>query len=97
MISHIQIQALGYDTYRIIDEDRFLAVQAMTFGKGRLHLCTNIWGPDESYCYARLEHAIAEMRRWHPDTESEPTGWMRHLQTGRRRPQGHPAQEYIQW
>lgn len=91
------IEKLGYDVWRILPDSRFLAVSRMTFGKGRLYLCSNIWGPDESYCYATYEQAISQMLKWNPDEQNEPEGWIRHLESGRRRPNGDPDQEYVQW
>lgn len=91
-----QIARLGYDAFRLIDEHQFLAVQAMLGRKGQLNLCSNLYGPDESYCYQRLADALAEMARWNPNTEPEPRGWIRHIQSGRCRPDGDPAKEYIQ-
>lgn len=35
---------------------------------------------------------MAAMQAW---DGSEPEGWIRHLASGRRRPGGDPAQEYI--
>jgi hypothetical protein len=39
--------------------------------------------------------AVLAAHEW--DGTGEPVGWMRHPQTGRRRPDGDPAREYIQW
>jgi hypothetical protein len=53
-------------------------------------------GYDESWCFATRElafHAIAEWRS--RGFEGEPEGWHRHPKSGRRRPEGDPAQEYI--
>jgi hypothetical protein len=32
---------------------------------------------------------------WNPPAEPEPADWMRHPKSGRRRPGGDPAKEYI--
>ena len=50
------------------------------------------WG-DDVWCYATRSAALAAMAEW--DGEGEPAGWTRHPATGRRRPEGDPAQEYV--
>lgn len=37
--------------------------------------------------------AVAALIAW--NGEGEPSGWMRHPETGRRRPGGDPAGEYV--
>ena len=37
--------------------------------------------------------AVATLETW--DGVGEPTGWMRHPTTGRRRPDGDPSKEYV--
>jgi hypothetical protein len=53
-------------------------------------------GFDKHWCYATREDALRSALEWdgrHPDTE--PTGWIRDPYTGRRRPDGDPALEYV--
>lgn len=52
------------------------------------------WHKDR-WCYERLEDALREMRTWDPKVTKEPNGWHRHPISGRRRPEGDPAREYI--
>lgn len=35
------------------------------------------------------------MNSWDPETEPEPSGWIRNINTGRRRVDGDPAKEYL--
>lgn len=54
------------------------------------------YGYDDRWCYG--EHAslpTAAMNAWNPSTEGEPDGWFRHPRTGRRRPNGNAAEEYV--
>jgi hypothetical protein len=39
--------------------------------------------------------AVVAFATWNPLTEAEPSGWYRHRASGRRRPGGDPAQEYL--
>lgn len=46
------------------------------------------------YCYADQGKALAALILW--DGEKDPIGWHRHPDSGRRRPDGDPTQEYIE-
>jgi hypothetical protein len=68
----------------------------------RLFTWALVVGPDgelgfeKHWCYATIQGAIQGARDWdgnHPETE--PTGWIRDPYTGRRRPDGDPAREYV--
>lgn len=50
---------------------------------------------DDRYCYATADQAIRALTEW--DGNGEPTDWHRHPHTGRRRPDGDAAREYIAW
>lgn len=54
-------------------------------------------GYDDRWCYQTLTLANAALKAWNPAIEKEPTGWHRSPHTGRRRPDGNPAKEYIEW
>ena len=44
-----------------------------------------------NWCYESKEAATAAL----DNMEDEPEGWFRHIETGRRRPEGDPDKEYI--
>lgn len=48
---------------------------------------------DDRWCYVDVEAALAAAKAW--DGTGEPEGWHRHPTTGRRRPEGDPAKEYV--
>jgi len=50
-------------------------------------------GYSDYWCYHRFEDAIAAMTSW--DGSGEPCGWHRHPPSGRRRPDGDKAREYV--
>jgi hypothetical protein len=75
--------------------DTWLGVLRMTYGKGRLCSDLNPDGYDDSWCYDTLDSAIAAMNAWDPEKQVEPDGWMRHINTARRRPDGDASKEYI--
>jgi hypothetical protein len=52
---------------------------------------------DNCWYYETPREAVLALELWDPRTEPEPKGWWRNPSTGRRRPGGDPAKEYIQW
>jgi hypothetical protein len=52
-------------------------------------------GFDCGYDYETMLGALIAAIQWDPETEIEPSGWIRCLNDGRRRPGGDPSQEYI--
>lgn len=85
---------------RDLDDGRFLGVGPLLFGLARLVITEP--GPDGSgdvadeWHYEHVTRALAAMMAWDPAASPEPAGWTRHPRTGRRRPLGDPAGEYIQ-
>lgn len=53
------------------------------------------WEYDDRWCYATADLALVCAGVWQADPGTEPTGWHRHPDTGRRRPDGDPANEYV--
>lgn len=50
---------------------------------------------DDGWCYTTEYQAVTALNNW--DGQGEPTGWHRHPPSGRRRPNGDAAQEYVNW
>jgi len=55
----------------------------------------NIYCWENHYCYANRALAEKGIREW--DGNGEPTGWHRNPETGRRRVNGDPKTEYVDW
>lgn len=56
----------------------------------------NIHWCDDRWCYNSVEDAAQAALRWDGNWPlTEPDGWHRHPFSGRRRPDGDPAQEYV--
>lgn len=49
----------------------------------------------EFYCYRDRFHAMNAFLLLRHDPTTEPTGWVRHVPSARRRPDGDPAKEYV--
>jgi hypothetical protein len=82
------------DPVKLLEADMAVWVYPMTFGKGRL--CIGKVGLswyDDGWCYESYDVALAAAEDW--DGRGEPEGWFRHPTSGRRRPEGDPAQEYV--
>lgn len=47
----------------------------------------------DQFCYAKCSEALKGLREW--DGRGDPRGWHRNPKTGRRRPGGDEAQEYL--
>lgn len=52
-------------------------------------------GYEDRWCFSGAAAAIAGAVQWHASTEVEPSGWHRHPPSGRRRPDGDPAREFV--
>jgi hypothetical protein len=83
-----------------LKDGRVSWVMSMTFGKGRLIvgklLAEDGRSPyeyEDGWCYETLDAALQEHARW--DGEGEPSGWMRHPFSGRRRPGGDASKEHV--
>jgi len=80
---------------RILPDGRKLWLYRMMF---TYRLCLGRAGNDlwyeDAWCYETKEAGLKAMNDWTLET-LEPTGWHRHPNTGRRRPEGDPAKEYV--
>jgi hypothetical protein len=81
-----------YHAIRVLPDGRVIGVKRLLF-HWTLHVDVNWYGYADNYCYETLEQAMAGYGQW--TGSGEPTGWHRHVKTGRRRPNGDPAQEYV--
>lgn len=50
---------------------------------------------DDRWCYVTVSQAAVWGRRWSAEAGTEPDGWHRHPTSGRRRPDGDAAREYL--
>ncbi|WP_429565708.1 hypothetical protein [Paraburkholderia sp. MM6662-R1] len=53
------------------------------------------WGHGDRWCYQTFDDARAALDAWSGEEGTEPTGWTRHPDTGRRRPDGDAGREYF--
>jgi len=60
---------------------------------GPLAMAQSLW--EDMWCYPKGTAALDALLAWSYPTEKEPTGWIRHPPSGRRRPDGDQAEEYV--
>lgn len=51
---------------------------------------------DDAWCYDHISDALLACEEWDGVGDDPPHGWHRHIGTGRRRPNGDSAREYVQ-
>lgn len=87
----------GYLDARLVRSARYVAISPL------MYTFAIIVGPiehaavgyEDRWCYQSLAQARAALSAWDGEPGTEPTGWIRHPLSGRRRPDGDPALEYI--
>lgn len=94
-LSAEQVEKMGYPIARQLDDGRWLAVAAMTFGKGRLYFDLDLTGADCCYCYKTLDEAVNVLMTFNPAKEPEPDGWFKCPTDNRIRPDGDKSKETI--
>lgn len=85
-----------YQHLRVLPDGRAVWIQRKMF----THAITtgradNVMSIDTHWCYETKAQALEALERWEPMAQKEPEGWFRHPESGRRRPNGDPAQEHI--
>jgi hypothetical protein len=83
----------GYAYARVLLDGRLVCVEPLFARQALLVLTTPGLALQDGWIYASLEAALAAAKAW--DATAEPSGWLRHPQSGRRRPGGDPAREYV--
>lgn len=78
---------------RQLPDGRYVAVFPFLFTWGVV-IGTSWATYDDRWCYHDMELAIAAAFTWDGNGDP-PDGWHRHTTTGRRRPDGDPAREYV--
>jgi len=81
---------------RDLGDGRTLWLQSML--AGNLRISTGPTGGmsfDQNWCFHDHDAAWRAAVGW--NGHGDPEGWYKHINTGRRRPNGDPAKEYVAW
>jgi hypothetical protein len=80
---------------RVLGDGRVLYLQAMLGNNLRISLSMHEhdMGFHSNYCFHDVKAAWRSALGW--DGEGDPEGWVRHIETGRRRPDGDAEREYV--
>lgn len=87
-------QAGGCTDYRAFENGRDAMVMPLLFTYAIIADLTPAYYGDR-WCYHSYAAAKVALDTW--DGEGEPTGWHRHPDSGRRRENGDPVRETINW
>lgn len=95
----VDIQAIwtpadGYTDYRVFPNGRDALIARLLFTYAVLADMSS-FGYGDRWCFKSYADARAALDAW--DGEGEPTGWHRHPSSGRRRENGDPNRETINW
>lgn len=86
----------GYLVEKVFQSGRHAAIGPLLFGQAQIVAADNAerwkWGWDDGWMYDSVAAALAAWDNW--DGTGEPSGWVRHSPSYRRRPGGDPAQEH---
>lgn len=88
-------EAMGYTDYRVFPSGRNACIKRLGYATAILADITPDGG-GELWCYAAAAHACEALAAWDGAAKSEPQGWRHHPITGRKRPDGDAAKEYIE-
>jgi hypothetical protein len=93
----LYLEMLGYPPIciRELPDGRVAWIHRLMFTHALLVAHLPCESYEDRWCYQHREDAIRALQEWNPETEAEPTGWHRHPPSGRRRPGGDAAKEYV--
>ncbi len=92
----VPAEEAGVHAQRHLGDGRTLQVRLLAWGYAYLSIGpTNSQFYDDTWQYQSLAAAMLAMVIWDGAPGTEPPGWYKHATTGRRRPNGDPAREYV--
>jgi hypothetical protein len=90
------LKRMGYlKPYRVFPSGKVCAIMPLNGGTDMIAVGIHGYGHADAFYYRAGGNAAAALDAW--DGEGEPQGWWRNPRTGRRRTDGDPAREYIQF
>jgi hypothetical protein len=83
----------GYLCPRILANGRTAAIRPGIFNCSII-VDVDAFGCNEEFTYETSAAAVDALAAWDTRVSPEPTGWIRHMPSGRRRPGGDPSREH---
>ncbi len=84
----------GFIARKDLEDGRYITLTPQLYGTLlTLSQAGNEYGYSEAYTYDNPEKAVASYEAW--EGNGEPNGWIRHIPSNRRRPNGDAAQEHV--
>ncbi|MFG7180689.1 hypothetical protein ACGYQ5_14270 [Burkholderia pseudomallei] len=91
-LDHYWLPEDGCSDYTTFANGRDAMIMRLMYTHAIIADLTTMYYGDR-WCYHTYADAKAALTAW--DGEGEPSGWHRHPDSGRRRPNGDPAREYV--
>lgn len=88
---------IGYESEIKLPDGRSVWLQRKIFTHAIVIGVSDAVCYDDHWCYETRSGAEKALAAWDPMTKPEPEGWIRHPQSGRRRPGGDASKEYVNW
>lgn len=84
----------AYIGLRQLDDGRIIGLHRLLF-HWTLHVDIDWCGYRERYCYHNLDAGLHALLYW--DGKGDPEGWVKHVPSGRTRPNADPSKEGYEW
>ncbi|MFK4132332.1 hypothetical protein ACI2KR_08565 [Pseudomonas luteola] len=85
----------GYVYWKDFGDHGIYGVMPTSFGKGRVCGDLDFGGYKEFWCFETLNGAIEALHGWDHNNSPEVEGWIRHVPSHRRRPNGDASLEHV--
>lgn len=86
--------ANGYIHYRRFPSGRDAAICKLMY-TWAIYADLTAWGYGDRWCFSSYAKALTALAEWDGADDTEPQGWHRHPDSGRRREDGDPARETV--
>lgn len=84
----------GYRAVRVLPNGDIAVLNRLMFTVAILSRL-NAYGAEDRWCYHTAADALRAYLAWSGEDGTEPGGWHRHPNSGRRRKDGDPGTEYV--
>lgn len=90
-----QAESLGYLDAKVSDDGKQVIAILRLIHTTAVVTITGEFGYEDRWCFYNYFGALRALTKWDGREGTEPEGWHRHPRSGRRRPGGNEALEYV--